>query len=322
MADSTILGLNAATGTYFGANTADTAYPPLKGTQAPQLEKAFKKVLRDKSILSLITNRKYQGKFKGVGTEIDIPLMPEITINSAKYGDTMTYQTPQSGVEKFSINREYTCGLHFMEEDTKFAQFDVTSPIIAEAAQKMGEKIEQDFLNDILDKCHVKNTGATAGFESGGYNLGTATEGVALDKSTIVDFILSGVNALREQPGGKTGSYRVVVPTIVGHYLQGSDLKQANWMGDAQSVLRKDVQLLGNLGGADIIVSDKVPKSGDIYPILFVDTEAITFFEEVRISEKLKDKDEWGDFYRTKVICDWYALWPEKFGVGYLKKAA
>jgi hypothetical protein len=322
MAGSTILGLNAATGTYFGANTADTAYPPLKGTQAPQLEKAFKKVLRDKSILSLITNRKYQGKFKGVGTEIDIPLMPEITINSAKYGDAMTYQTPQSGVEKFSINREYTCGLHFMEEDTKFAQFDVTSPIIAEAAQKMGEKIEQDFFNDILDKCHAKNKGANAGFESGGYNLGIATEGVALDKSTIVDFILGGINALREQPGGKTGSYRVVVPTLVGHYLQGSDLKRADWMGDAQSVLRKDVQLLGNLSGADIIVSDKVPKSGDTYPILFVDTEAITFFEEVRISEKLKDKDEWGDFYRTKVICDWYALWPEKFGVGYLKKKA
>jgi hypothetical protein len=120
--------------------------------------------------------------------------------------------------------------------------------------------------------------------------------------------------------------------------LQGSDLKYANWMGDAQSVLRKDVQLLGNLGGADIIVSDKVPiqqydvVSGEgetatttkhnAYPILFVDTEAITFFEEVRISEKLKDKDVWGDFYRTKVICDWYALWPEKFGVGYLKRVA
>ena len=40
------------------------------------------------------------------------------------------------------------------------------------------------------------------------------------------------------------------------------------------------------------------------------------------ISEKLKDAKKWGDFYRTKVICDWYALWPEKFGVGYLKKKA
>lgn len=322
MADAVKLGLNTATGSYFGAATADATYPNLQGTQAPQLEKAFKKVLRDKSILSLITNRKYQGKFKGVGTEIDIPLMPDITINSAKYGDEMTYQTPQSGVEKFSINREYTCGLHFPEEDTKFAQFDVTSPIIAEAGQKMGEKIEADFLADIVGKCHEKNTGATAGIVSGGYNLGAPGAGVALSKTTIADFILGGVNALREQPGGKMGSYRIVVPTIVGHYLQGSDLQKADWMGDAQSVLRKDVQLLGSLGGADIIVSDKVPVVDGTYPILFVDTEAITFFEEVRISEKLKDKDIWGDFYRTKVICDWYALWPEKFGVGYLTKAA
>lgn len=322
MANSVKIGLNAATGTYFGANTADATYPNLQGTQAPQLEKAFKKVLRDKSILSLITNRKYQGRFKGVGTEIDIPLMPEITINTAKYGDTMTYQTPQAGVEKFSINREYTCGLHFAEEDTKFAQFDVTSPIIAEAGQKMGEKIEEDFLSDILGKCHDKNHGATAGLKSGGYNLGSPTAPVTLSVDTIVGFLLGGINALREQPGGKMGSYRIVVPTIVGHYLQESKLEKADWMGDAQSVLRKDVQLLGSLGGADIIVSDKVPMTDGKYPILFVDTEAITFFEEVRISEKIKDKDIWGDFYRTKVICDWYALWPEKFGVGYLAKAS
>lgn len=325
MADATKLGLNPATGSYFGAATADKNYPPLQGTQAPQLEKAFKKVLRDKSILSLITNRKCQGKFKGIGTEIDIPLMPNIEVKASTYGEEQTYQTPESGVEKFSINREYTCGLHFAEEDTKFAQFEVTSPIIAEAGQKMGEKIEEDFLSDIISKCHTKNTGATAGFKSGGYNLGSAASPVTLSKDTITDFILAGVNALREQPGGKIGSYRVVIPTIAGHYLQGSNLSRADWMGEAQSILRKDVQLLGNLGGADIIVSDKVPMAGTdskAYPILFVDTEAITFFEEVRISEKLKDVKKWGDFYRTKVICDWYALWPEKFGVGYLKLAA
>lgn len=325
---------------YF-SNTSVTQ-APMKGTQITQFEKAFKKVLRDKSIMSLITNRRYQGRFRNTGTAIEIPIMPEIGIRHTKYGDTITYDTLSNDTVKFVINRESYWAIKILEEDKAFAQFNIEAPVTQEAAIRLGEAIEERFFQDILGKCHASNTGNGAGVISGMYDLGTAAAGKTIDKDNVTEYILAGLSALREQPGGKTGNYRVVVPTYVGYLLQNSDLKKADWMGDAQSVLRKDVQLLGSIGGADIIVSDKIlaatGKSGvgvegddangakaDVAsittaPVMFVDTDAICYAEEVTINDKLRDADKWGTFIRTKVIYDWFVMWPEKFAVGYVAK--
>lgn len=327
---------------YFSTNSPT---PPMKGTQITQFERAFKKKLRDKSIMSLITNKKYKGRFQNKGTTIEIPIMPDVDIHHTYYGDNITYQTFTSNTEKFTINRESYYALKFLEEDVKFAQFNIEDPINDEATIRLGEAIETRFFQDILGKCHEKNQGANAGFVSGKYNLGTVTTGATVDKENITDYILEGLTTLREQPGGKTGNYRIVVPSYVGYLLQTSDLKKADWMGDAQSVLRKDVQLLGSIGGADIIVSDKILSAiaaesvaitnddanatkedvfgnTNVYPVMFVDTEAICYADEVSISDKMRDANAWGTYHRMKVIYDWFVMWPEKFAVGYIGGSA
>ena len=94
--------------------------------------------------------------------------------------------------------------------------------------------------------------------------------------------------------------------------------------GDATSVIRGSVRKLGRLGDADIFVDNRIlpvitEGTATVYPVLFIDKSAISFVQEVVLRDMgMKDIDYWGTFNRTKVIYDWFALYPERFGVGYV----
>lgn len=326
---------------YFGIPNGATHFA---GTQTVQMEKAFRKRFRDQSIMPLLTNRQWQGRFRGVGTTIKIPVLPVLTTYKTVPGAKVQYQTPHSTEESFVINRERAWGMHLIDEDKLFADFNIESPILDEQAKVMGEDIEYEFLSDIPSKCAPANTGANAtgraGYISGNYAIGSAvlptslykTDALAASGTAVTasanklaapDFFAQLAAVLTEQPGGKQGSWRCVIPTAVATLLQTSELKQAELTGDGVSTLRKSVKDIGNLAGMDLIMSDKIPymkvSGANCYPIIALDTTAITFAEEVVIKEKVQDKDEWGDFHRAKTIYDWFVRYPERFAVGYVQ---
>ena len=326
---------------YFGKSGGATAFP---ATQVVQVEKQFRKRFRDKSILPLITNSEWKGRFRGVGTEIKIPVLPVLHTYKTTPGEKYRYQEVKGTEETFVINRERAWGVHIGEEDKLFADFNIENPILEEMAKVNGEDIEYEFLLDIPSKCAAANTGATAtgkaGYVSGGFKIGSAalpttlfkTDALAGSGSAVTananklsapDFFAHLAGVLREQPGGKVGSWRCVVPTAVAVLLQPSELKQAELTGDATSTLRKDVQDIGNLAGLDLIVSDKIPyftvSSANCYPIIALDNTAITFAEEAVIKADIDDKDEDGKFHRCKTIYDWFVRYPERFAVGYVQ---
>lgn len=314
---------------YFGIKDGSA---PLAATQAVIFEKRFRERFRDKSIIPLVTNRDWQGKFRGTGTEIDIPVLPVLHSEKTTPGARLSYQRPKASMEKFRIGRERYIALTVEDEDKLFAGFNIEGPILEEAAKVMSEDVEAEFWGDVLTKCHAENAGNAAGHSSGHYRLGTASTPQTLfsakaspgtNEMNAVDYIMQFPACIKEQPGGKEKPLRIVVPTVVGYLLQTGELKQADLTGDATSMLRKDLQVIGKLGGADVIVSDKIGGSGAgtdrVYPVVAVDTSAITFAEEVRINDKLKAAEEFGDFHRTKMIYDWFVRYPEFFSVGYVK---
>lgn len=332
---------------YFGKAGGATAFA---GTQTVQMEKAFRKRFRDQSIMPLLTNRQWQGRFRGVGTEIKIPVLPVLHSYKTVPGAAVKYQTPKSTEESFVINRERAWGLHLEQEDKLFADFNIESPILEEQAKVMGEELEFEFLSDIKTKCAPANTGVSAtgkaGYVTGEFCIGSAATptilfkkdadisgsaptfgGNSANRLAAPDFFAHLAGTLTEQPGGKQGSWRCVIPTAVGVMLQTSELKQAELTGDATTTLRKSVKDIGNLAGMDLIMSDKIPVfsltdgssvAHKVFPIIALDTTAITFAEEVVIKEKIQDKDEWGDFHRCKMIYDWFVRYPERFAVGYV----
>ena len=307
------------------------------GTQQAIIAKGFKKRLRDTSILPYITNNTYQGEFKHSGTEIQIPILPIITPYRMKPGDKMKYQIPKSTVESFFIGREMGWGLHNEVEDELFARFDINSPILTEASAALNDKIEAEFGADILSKCASFNQGNTAGWLSKDTELGALggsngancikllkTGSPSTHQKLAVDYFVEGLEAVSQYPGNSTADWKIVCHSPVAARLQTSELKQADMTGDATSVIRGSVRKLGRLGDADIFVDNRIlpvitEGTATVYPVLFIDKSAISFVQEVVLRDMgMKDIDYWGTFNRTKVIYDWFALYPERFGVGYV----
>ena len=313
---------------YFGLENGASAFP---ATQAIRYQKRFRERFRDKSVLPLATNREWQGTFKGVGTEVDIPVLPTLHSRKTKPGEKVNYDRPKATMEKFTIGRERYIALTLEDEDKLFAGFNIEGPVLEEATKVMSEEVEAEFWADIPSKVATANSGNTAGYKSGHYKLGSSATpqtlyaskaSLSTNEMLAVDYLLQFPACIKEQPGGKEKPIRIFVPTVLGYILQTSELKQADLTGDAVSLLRKDLQVLGNLGGADVIVTDKLPiyqNSGNVYPVIALDTSAITFVEEVKIKDKLQSVEEWGDFHRSKLIYDWFVRYPEFFSVGYVK---
>ena len=307
------------------------------GTRHTTIVKQFKKRLRDKSLLPLITTSGDIYFEKG-STEAVIPVLPIIETYATKPGDKAKYQLPKSSYERFVKGRERAVGLYFELEDKKFSSFDVEAPIVQEMLAQMNDDKETELLLDVPLKVPQWNTGTNAGFISRNINLGSATSPVTLNPDGTLSsgqarplrYVQRGVNMLRQFKGASTlAGLKVVMPVMAADALQADEkFIKADGMGDAKSVIRGDVYSLGKISGADVYVSNALPiyydASGNpVYPIYFLDKSALVYTEDLIVDERnLSDIDYWGTFSRTKLVYDWMLQYPERFAVGYVKIAA
>lgn len=317
-----------------------------EATQQISYQNAYKRKYEDKSIMDLITNSDFKGKFYKKGTTIRLPIQPKVMIRETQPGGGIIYQKPKDTHEDFTIGREYYWALEFMPEDTAFAPWDPKSPIVNDAAREMAEHIETQFGADIINKCNKYNTGNHAGARSEGFDLGDVSEngaqvflyettaarneGGQKHRAVAPDFIVHCINCIKEQKGAKGQDFFAVIPTIVADKIQTSELKLAGLYEERNSLLREDVAALGKLGGATVIQDDTMlpifkdtTNNCNVYPILFGSKKAITFADEVVFRDSsMKDISSWDEFHRCKTVCDWFVLYPEFFGVAYVSLAS
>lgn len=299
------------------------------------------------TVLRKITNSEYQGSFKNKGDTIIIRCMPNIGTSRFVDGMKIKYEKPEAYDIRFTIDK----GLYyaFVVSDVQKAFSDI--PNWAEKWTDIGGKqLAQDwetwFFKDIGTgaKADIANIGLAAGKQSGAYNLGEAAKPVSLytsdakasagtavtgaDKTTATELVTRLVSTLEEQPGGAGMAQFCVVPVWMTNMLQNSELfNNAEKMGDDTSILRKNaVTSIGKIAGMDVYVSNLLPvdttsvSGRKVYPIIFGDSSAITFADEVSITESLRDKSVVGDFHRSLQIADWFVRYPERFGVSFVVK--
>lgn len=323
--------------------------PNFPGTQAI-IQDEWRRRVRAASVMDKCVSTDWKGRFKGVGTTIERPVLPIVKVNDRKPGDLVKYQKLKGDMETFTINRMMDVAYHIDIEDQVFSMKNLESAANKEAMAAMAEHRDLKFFADVPFKCDETNRGATAGVVSGLYNLGTATAPVYLYKTdsdattaktrasnprttacVATEFLTRGTAALKEWPAAKEGDVRIICHSWLKTLLINSELKYADHMGDQMSVLRKGTDYVGTIDGADIIACDQLPMwaAGSATPtggssttvpkrflVLFVNNKAIQFVDEFQINEKLKDKDEYGDFYRSLDVYDWFADYPELFGYG------
>ena len=267
------------------------------------------------TVFGEIANTDWQGDITGMGDTVIINTIPSITINSYSVGQNLAYEVPAPSTISLVINKGKYFGVNVNNVLELQAKPKLMDMFTNDAAMQMKINIDKDVLYTNFAAGDAANQGATAGAISGGYNLGTDAAPVTLTASNILSSITALSSVLDEANVPETDRWLILTPTE-RQILMQSNLAQAQFMGDASSVLRN-----GKIGMIDrftVYVSNLVPRgaSGKTWmnpntgtdanasgtakrhAIMAGHKSAITFASQIAKVESLQNPNDFGTLVR------------------------
>lgn len=230
-----------------------------------------------------ICQRDYEGQISKMGDKVIIRTRPTVVVSD--YSKGMDLNTIRQYLEPPNIElnidkaKVYSVGLDDIDE--KQFDIDALAEWASDAAASMAIELDADVLNNIYTDVHAKNTGATAGAKSSGYNIGTPGAPVTLTKANILDYIVYCASVLNEQNVPKDGSRWMVLPEIFLSRINTSDLRSALFTGDSGNPNLRNGRV-GQIAGFTIYGSNNIDAvTGSVYPIMFGHKMAVTFASQL-----------------------------------------
>lgn len=264
-------------------------HPQLSGIHIPTLYlPQILLVFYMSTVFNAIANTDYQGEITREGDTVIIPTMPEAVIYDApKGGSPGPLQLPAPGSIQLLIDRAKGFQIGVESLDLQQANMDFWPAWVKHYGARLAEAIDRDVLATIYAEVHAANTGATAGAQSGSYNLGVAGAPLVLTASNILTKLTEMWAVLREQEVPEEDNY-VVLPHWALQRLMDSDLKNAAFIGGPSS-LRNG--LYGELAGFKLYGSSNLRKSVDggsgktVWNALFGQKSALSFAATLKESD-------------------------------------
>ena len=267
------------------------------------------------TVFGEIANTDWQGDITGMGDTVIINTIPTITINSYSVGQNLAYEVPAPSTITLVINKGKYFGVNVNNVLELQAKPKLMDMFTNDAAMQMKIQIDKDVLYTNFNQGAAANQGATAGAISGSFNLGTDLAPVTLTASNILSSITALSSVLDENNVPETDRWLVITPTE-RQILMQSNLAQAQFMGDASSVLRN-----GKIGMIDrftVYVSNLVPRgaAGKTYmnpntgtdatltsalkrhAVIAGHKSAITFASQIAKVESLQNPNDFGTLVR------------------------
>ena len=321
-----------------GAFATSTA---ASGTFIPTLwSSQLQKKFYTASVFGEISNSDWAGELKAMGDKVIINTIPTLTVNKYVTGQGLTYEVPTPSTIEMTIDQ----GLYFafqvadvIEYQSKINLMDTFSN---DASMQMKIKVDSTCLfNLALNSSYGTpasgNSGATAGVKSGAYNLGTNTAPVTLTGSNVLQMLTSFSGVLDEQNVPETDRFLLIDP-YTRNLLMQSNLAQAQFMGDSQSMVRN-----GKIGTIDrfmTYVSNNLPKgaagaamkSGDATEtigathsaarrlLIAGQKSAFSFASQITKTEQVRNPYDFGDYVRSLQVFGFKATKPEAFAIAYV----
>jgi hypothetical protein len=205
-----------------------------------------------------VSNTTWEGDIKSMGDKVVINNIPTIAINAYTVGQSLTYEVPTPEVVELQIDKGYYFGVNVSDVLEYQAQPNLMDVFTTDAANQMKIAVDRESFAGTFGDAAAANVGATAGVLSGAYNLGTDNSPIAIDASNILSKITAMSSVLDEQNVPESDRFLVITP-FERQVLMQSNLAQAQFMGDSESILRN-----GKIGSIDrftVYVSNLLPKA-------------------------------------------------------------
>ena len=278
------------------------------------------------TVFAAISNTDYEGEIKNKGDKVIIRQTPEISIFDYQSGMDLNYSTYESTTIELDIDRGKYFAFPIDDVQKKQADVNYLNAWSTDAAQRMKIVVDRDILANIFVGCNSYNKNASAGKESGLYNLGASTAPVGIDKTNVIEYIQMTAAVLSEQNVPESQRW-IVIPGWMAFLIKTSDMKNADMMGDDKSLIRSG--LIGSIDGYRIFQSNNFTPVADTvggvactaYHVPFGHPSGLTFAAQMSKTETLRNPKQFGDLIRSLMIYGYKLIRPESVGDLYCYKA-
>lgn len=274
----------------------------------------------DATVLAAIANTDYEGEITSYGDKVTIRTKPTITINNYSAYDTLTTQTPSSGVVELLIDQGKYWSTVLDDVMEVQSDLDHLSMWADDASEQMKIDIDTDVLAGISADVDAANQGATAGVLSVNLDMGAAAAPVSISNTNAIDKIIEAGQVLDEQNIPETGRW-IVIPAWLSALIKRSELRDASLTGDGVSMLRN-----GRLGMIDrftLYGSNLLPfnSSDSAHSIFFGHSHGLTFASQLTKVETLRAESTFGTLLRGLQVFGFKVVDGSAIGILYGTKA-
>ena len=280
----------------------------------------------DATVLAAISNTDYEGEIRKFGDTVNIRTTPEIEIREYVKGQSLTVDNPDKPKIQLVIDK----GEYFacVEDDVDKVQSDINlmDTWTKDASERMKIKIDQRVLTDMLPGVGAFNQGATAGEQTGSFNLGVTTSPLQVTKdgasstTAVIDLLVDMGTVLDEANCPEQDRF-VVIPAKMAGLIKKSELKDASLSGDSVSPLRN-----GRLGMVDrftIYVSHNLKKANvggaDEFSLIAGHKMGFTFASQMTEMETIRSESTFGDIVRGLQVYGYKVVKPEALATAVIK---
>ena len=291
------------------------------------------------SVVPAIANHDWEGDIANYGDKVIIRKIPTITV----FDHVVNADLPIQDVSDESITliidkaKGYNFNVTYVDE----YQSDIAliEKLTEDASMQMKVAVDSNCFYGTFGGAAAANQGATAGAKSGAYNLGTEAAPVTLTGANILQTLTALAGVLDEQNIPESERALVIDP-VTRQLLMQSNLAQAQFMGDSQSMVRN-----GKIGAIDrftVYVSNNLPRtntgqaywtSGDGSQIataaagttnrrrvlMACHKSAISFASNMTKLETVRNPNDFGDFVRGVNIYGFKVTKPEGMAVAIVQ---
>jgi len=268
----------------------------------------------DATVLAAVSNTDYEGEIRSMGDTVNIRTQPNITIRDYVKGQNLVVENPDKPKLQLVIDKgEY---FSVVEDDVDKVQTDVNLMDMwsKDASEQMKIKIDQRVLTDMLPDIGTLNRGATAGAQSGAFDLGTAGAPLTITKDgasstvSIVDLIVDMGTVLDEANCPESDRF-LVIPARAAGLIKKSELKDASLTGDSTTPLRN-----GRLGMIDrftLYVSHNLNVTAGNTSVIAGHKMGFTFATQMTEMETLRAQSTFGNIVRGLQVYGYQVVKPE-----------
>jgi hypothetical protein len=200
------------------AIAASAGYHQHSGTYVPN-KKWSKRLLARyyrTTVWQVIANTVYEDEIRGQGDTIVIRTSPNVQVVDVKKGSEMNFQNPKTTTIDLEISKAKGFAFNIDDIDRWQSDLDIQNEFQEAANFQMNIEIDKDILGYTTPLANAKNKGASAGANSGNFNMGTTGAPIGLNEDNILSYICDAATVLNEQTVPHNDRYMLLPPWAVG----------------------------------------------------------------------------------------------------------